>query len=188
MTRTRQNDRLRNALSLLLCLQQVSGLFRKVGRRSVAAPHDTRHRRRGLEGRAPSGTHRPWAPLPSPRESRPRVSGLWCWRLGRPTPHGQTGRLKRQTLLPPGSGGCGLRPGCQREGAPGSGSGEASGGPHTVPSAVSPRGCGRRAGGSRDTFESTNAQRGPRPPDLICSPPAAAAPSAVRLAQVDSGD
>lgn len=30
ITRTRQNDRLRNALSLLLCLQQVSVLFRKV--------------------------------------------------------------------------------------------------------------------------------------------------------------
>lgn len=65
---------------------------------------------------------------------------------------------------------------CQRDGAPGSGSGEASGGPHTVPSAVPPRGCGQRAGSSRDTSESTNALRGPRRPDLICSLPAARAP------------
>lgn len=122
MTRTRQNDRLRNALSLLLCLQQVSGPFRKVGRRSAAAPRGTRRRASPGPGGAgvlgdtvtarPSGVPRPCPWLVSSRSKGQRTLAAW-------PPHAPRTDRAAETphTLPPGSGDCGLRPVCQWEGA-----------------------------------------------------------------------
>lgn len=78
MTRTRQNDRLRNALSLLLCLQQVSGLFPKVRWCPATAARGTRppcvaQARKGAPPWGHTGHGCRCASLPAPRESRTPV-------------------------------------------------------------------------------------------------------------------
>lgn len=161
MTRTRQNDRLRNALSLLLCLQQVStcsgrpdGILPPPPGRRVAA------RRPGLEGRAALGTH--WARAPLCRTARssgvlhsfvvheqPLETSVHAGSLAVTTRHGPRtdGVADTSDPIPPSVGDCGPRSGCQW--------GQVLGRPRgsqTAPSDVSSRGHGWNARSSLDTL------------------------------------